>query len=139
MPCNDIRERIEIRVDDDDRLLDYTLLKNTCGAPVAHQALLLGKLRGQMVSAILNNDENSWLNGETSLTDDEIFLYYKHLFAIRAVLKAAYGISRAGPDDVCALSSLGYDINGALIEGLISVEALTEEIKSCGNCKSCGS
>lgn len=139
MPCNDIRERIEIRLDDDDRLMDYTLIKNTCGAPVGHQALLLGKLQGQPVTSILQNDENSWMNGETSLTDDEFFLYYKHLFAIRAALKAAYGLRRGGPDDVCALSSMGCDMHGSLIEGLISIEALTQEIKSCGNCKSCGS
>jgi len=139
MPCNDIRERIEIRLDDDDRLMDYTLVKNTCGAPVGHQALLLGKLQGQEVTSILNNDENSWINGETSLKDDELFLYYKHLFAIRAALKVGYGLSRGGPDDVCAISSMGCDIDGSLIEGLISIEALTRQIKSCGNCKSCGS
>jgi hypothetical protein len=119
--------------------MEYTLIKNTCGAPIGHEALLLGKLRGQLVSAILNNDENSWLNGENTLTDDELFLYYKHLFAIRAALKVAYGLNRGGPEDPCAISSMGCDINGALIEGLISVEALTKEIKSCGNCKSCGS
>ncbi len=137
MPCNDIREHIEIRLDDDDRLLDYSLLKNTCGAPVGHAALLLEVLQGKSAQAILKKDENTWLPAEIELNEDELFLYYKHLFALRAALQAAFGLSRGGPDDVCALASMGCDVNGALIKGLISVEALTEEIKSCGNCKTC--
>ena len=139
MPCDDIRERIEIRLDDDDRLVDYSLLKNTCGAPVGHAALLLEVLQGESVQVILKNDENSWLPANTELHEDELFLYYKHLFALRAALQAAFGLARGGPDDVCALAGMGCDVNGAFIEGLISIEALTQEIKSCGNCKTCRS
>jgi hypothetical protein len=137
MPCNDIRERIEIRLDDDDRLIDYSLVKNTCGAPVGHAALLLEVLRGESSQAILKHDENKWLPKDEELGPEELFLYYKHLFALRAALQAAFGLVRGGPDDLCALASMGCDINGALIKGLISVEALTQEIKSCGNCKTC--
>ena len=137
MPCNDIRERIEIRLDDDDRLIDYSLVKNTCGAPVGHAALLLEVLRGESTQALLKQDENKWLPQDEELDQEELFLYYKHLFALRAALQAAFGLVRGGPDDVCALASMGCDINGALIEGLISIEALTQEIKSCGNCKTC--
>mgnify|MGYP001246454071 CR=1 FL=1 len=137
MPCDDIRERIEIRLDDDDRLVDYSLLKNTCGAPVGHAALLLEALQGEAAATILKEDENNWLPANIELQEEELFLYYKHLFALRAALQAAFGLTRGGPEDVCALASMGCDVNGALIEGLISVEALTQEIKSCGNCKSC--
>lgn len=137
MPCDDIRERIEIRLDDDDRLIDYSLVKNTCGAPVGHAALLLEVLRGECSQVILKQDENTWLPADEELDQDELFLYYKHLFALRAALQAAFGVTRGGPDDVCALASMGCDIDGSTIEGLISIEALTQEIKSCGNCKTC--
>ena len=137
MPCDDIRERIEIRLDDDDRLIDYSLVKNTCGAPVGHAALLLEVLRGECSQVILKQDENTWLPADEELDQHELFLYYKHLFALRAALQAAFGVTRGGPDDVCALASMGCDIDGSTIEGLISIEALTQEIKSCGNCKTC--
>ena len=137
MPCDDIREHIQIRLDDDDRLVEYSLLKNTCGAPVGHAALLLEVLKGAPADHILHQDENTWLPPGVELNEDELFLYYKHLFALRATLHAAFGLTRGGPEDVCALASMGCDINGAYIEGVISVEALTQEIKSCGNCKTC--
>ncbi len=137
MPCDDIRERIEIRLDNDDHLVDYSLLKNTCGAPVGHEALLLSRLKGESVFDLIQSDENTWFDPELDSSEDDVFLYYKHLFALRAAIQAAYGFTTGGPDDLCALACMGYDIHGARIEGLIAIEALTQEIKSCGNCKSC--
>lgn len=138
MPCDDVRERIEIRVDSDDQLTHYSLTKNTCGSPVGHEGLLLNRLKGLSVFNILRDDDRTWLDGGPKPNDVDEFLYFKHLFALRAALGAVYGVVRGGPEDTCALASVGCDLFGARIEGLISVEAVTRDIQSCGHCGGCG-
>src|SRR5262245_1477701 len=40
MPCNDVTERLEVRLDSGDCLKWFSLRKNTCGAPVGNPLLL---------------------------------------------------------------------------------------------------
>jgi len=68
----------------------------------------------------------------------EEFLALKHLFAIQATLEVLTGREPGGPDDACAAAEISYDGSDMIIDARISVELVTEKIKSCGNCKLCG-
>lgn len=138
MPCNDITEVIHLRLDDADRLVSYRLNKRTCGAQIGQESLLLPWLGGSNATAVLAMEANVIL-GLTAAQEDEEFLYIKHLIALQEAIKVLTGAASGAPATLCTTAAVGADDHGLTFEGLISIDAVTKKIKSCGNCGSCGS
>ncbi|MBI4556978.1 MAG: hypothetical protein HY706_05285 [Candidatus Hydrogenedentes bacterium] len=138
MPCKDVTELIEVVIDADDRLKSYTFNKRTCGQAVGAASLLLEQLGGRSIAALSALDADTYLAEFPQQSDVEEFLSLKHLFAIQSVLAVLTGHEPGGPDDVCAAADISYDGNDLVINARISVDLVTEKIKSCGHCKSCG-
>ncbi len=134
MPCDNVTELMRVVLDREDRLIHYRLLKKTCGGAVGAESLLLERLRGQAVGALLTLHVDVFCREIAAASDVEEFLNLKHFFALRSVLEAFSGKAPAGREAACAISGIGYDDAGATIDAEIAVGVVTELIQSCGHC-----
>lgn len=140
MPCNDITEVIRLHIDADDKIYDYTLNKRTCGAEIGQASLLKDFFGRYALNDISTLDDASMVEqyADVMLESDE-FLYFKHFFAVQEAVRVLLGESAGAAGDACAASTIIAENDGLTFEGMISVDAVTEKIKSCGNCGQCGS
>ena len=143
MPCNDVTERICVTIDQDDRLAEYAFRKKTCGRGVGADTLLLDELRGRAVDDLLAIEAEAFVSArpveDSPDLDMEIFLALKHVFAIQSALRVLIGREPGGKDDPCKAATIEYEPDGAVVvTAHIDVKLMTEKIKSCGNCKGCG-
>ncbi|MBP8132175.1 MAG: hypothetical protein KA184_21560 [Candidatus Hydrogenedentes bacterium] len=138
MPCSDVTELIRVTVDAQDRLKSYRFIKKTCGRAVGAEALLLGALGGCSVGEILELTPERFLGQMETSGPIEEFLSLKHLVAVQSALEVLTGGAPGGPGRLCAVAEITFDEGETVIDARISVDLLTNEIKSCGNCRSCG-
>lgn len=138
MPCSDVTEILEVILDGDENLLDYSFNKRTCGQGIGVANLIIDQLRGRPLNELLFITAEDFL-GEFTIPDPtEEFLSLKHLFAIQGALEVYSGAESCGVNDAFAVSGIDYGENDIHIRGLISVDVVTEKIESCGGCKGCG-
>lgn len=138
MPCSDVTELIQVTLDADDRLKDYFFSKRTCGQGVGAGSLLMEQIGGRTLESLLAVEAQDYLD-EFPIPDElEEFLSLKHLFAIQAVLEVLTGKSPGSKDDPCAAAEISFENGDTVINARISVDLVTEKIKSCGACKGCG-
>lgn len=138
MPCQDVTELIRIVVDDSDRLKDYRFTKRTCGRGVGVDALLMEILGGRAVQDILEISPDQFLAEHPSSEPLEEFLGLKHLIAVQSALQVLCGEEAGGPEALCAAAEIAFEGGDTILEAVIRVDLVTEEIKSCGNCRGCG-
>ena len=138
MPCSDITEVIEVVLDEQDCLKEYTFRKRTCGQGVGSGNLLIGILGGMPVEELLGMSPDYFL--ETWPVEDplEEFLGLKHLIAVQSAVEVLLGRASGGPGEMCAAAEIGCEGGDTVILARLSVDLITEKIKSCGNCKGCG-
>ncbi len=139
MPCSDIREIIEIRLNVDERLSHYLLRKNTCGAEVGDGSLLIELVHGLSPEDIITFNPAHLADHLADPDDTLEFLSFKHLFALQAALRVYTGIETGDPTAACSVSSVVNDFAGIEFTGVLDSAPLLEKIKSCGHCQSCGS
>jgi hypothetical protein len=138
MPCSDVTEIIQAVVGDDDCLLSYRFVKRTCGQGVGANSLLEDVLVGQSVDEILAIAPEEFLESHPTEEAIEEFLGLKHLIAVQSVLEVLIGQVAGGAEDMCAAAEISYEAGATTIDAVIKVDLVTERIKSCGNCKGCG-
>ena len=126
MPCGHVSEALSIRLDKADRLLDYTLEKQTCGAPVGQASLLLSELQGKSVDEITQLDLSQTQSIPTPSTKS--FLYLKHFNALRHSLLAYTGCDDSS---VFRLEHIGYSPEVTSIYGTLRVSIETKNIPGC--------
>ena len=137
MPCSDISERIIVELDPDDRVIRYTLAKETCGAEVGQLSLLLPLIHTSRVDDIIALDSFGFTEAWESLPPNEEFLYFKHLFALQETLRVYAGQSEGHQGAKVALAKVSHSPEGIYLSGLVDIEGITEDIRACGNCRSC--
>ena len=137
MPCDDISERILVELDPDDRVLTYSLTKETCGAEVGSPSLLHMLVTGKNVEEILGLDSFAMADSWQSLPLRQEFLYFKHLFALQETLRVYIGERPGNKAERIALASVSHDPAGVQLSGIVDIEAITRDIRACGNCRSC--
>ena len=139
MPCSDVTEIIEVELDGEDRLQDYRFSKRTCGQGIGVASLLLEQLGGRSLDEILAIAPEDFL-AELSIGEElEEFMSLKHLIAIQSALEVLTGKESGGKDDPFSAAEIVSDEDVTRIRGVISVDLITEKIRSCGGCKGCGS
>ncbi len=137
MPCNDITETLFLRLDADERLAGYRLAKRTCGRAVGEESLLAAELAGRRAGEIVALGVDDFMP-RLDLGDDEVrtFLSLKHFLAVQAGLRALLGIEGVGT--ACVVAAVVCEGGEVTLEADIPIDALTEEIRACGNCRGCG-
>lgn len=138
MPCDDITETLELHLDPHDRLVSYALRKRTCGAPVGQESLLLPWLRHRHQDEILQLHGHHVVERYGELPVAQEYMYFKHLTALQEGLRVLAGAVPGGPHAPCVAAEVAYDESGLQLTAHIAVPLLTERIKACGNCGSCG-
>ena len=139
MPCSDVTEIVEVELDGEDRLQDYRFSKRSCGQGIGVASLLIEQLAGRSLDEILAIEPQDFL-AELSIGEElEEFMSLKHLIAIQSALEVLTGKESGGKDDPFSAAEIVSDENVTRIRGLISVDLVTEKIRSCGGCKGCGS
>ena len=137
MPCNDISERIIVELDPDDRVIRYTLAKETCGAEVGQLSLLLPLVHTSHVDDIIALDSFGLIDAWAGLSPSDEFLYFKHLFALQETLRVYAGHSHGHQGAKVALAKVSHSTHGIYLSGLVDIQGITEDIRACGNCRSC--
>lgn len=138
MPCQDVTEVLEVTLDADDCLESYAFNKRTCGQGVGQASLLEDWLKGRPASYFLTAQAAAFLE-EFEITDSlEEFLTLKHLFAIQGALEVLTGAEPGGVNDAFTASSIEFEEDRTVIRGEISIDIVTDKIRSCGGCGGCG-
>ena len=138
MPCSDITELIRVELDESDRLKHYTFAKRTCGQGVGAESLLIDQLRGRNLDQLLAVTAEDFLAEFPIYDEIEEFLSLKHLFAVQSALEVLTGKEPGRKNDPFAAGEIQYDEHETVITGRIIVDLVTEKIKACGGCASCG-
>ncbi|KAA3634785.1 MAG: hypothetical protein DWP97_06310 [Calditrichaeota bacterium] len=138
MPCSDITDALKIQLDADDRLTRYALRKKTCGSDVGRRSLLLKWLKGMKVDDILLLQPTELFEKFPTKSKTWEYLYVKHFLAVKSGLSVMVGQTAGSVNDYCKLDSVDFSEEGTLIYAEIAVEGMTDEIKACGGCNSCG-
>lgn len=138
MPCQDVTELLEVTLDANDCLESYAFSKRTCGQGVGSTSLLLDWLKGRPADYFFTAQADAFLE-EWDITDPiEEFLTLKHLFAIQGALEVLMGRESGGLNDSFTAAAIEFEEDRTMIRGEISIDILTDKIKACGNCGSCG-
>jgi hypothetical protein len=134
MPCNDLTELLDIRLDHHYRVTGYSLQKKTCGGEVNGKSLLKRWLKGKSTDHLLNTSVQDVLQLIPSRSDLWEYLTIKHFLAVQGCLAVVTGQSSGRADNWCTLECIEYNPEGISVKALISVEAITDEIRACGKC-----
>ena len=134
MPCNDITEKLKIRLDLEYRLLDYHLTKRTCGGAVGEDSLLLDKLKGQPAETIVALGEMP-LFAELQLQDfTEIFIYRKHLSALQTGLEILTGRRDSRFSERFVVEMIINDSDGLELAARVKFSMPAKDIEPCESC-----
>jgi hypothetical protein len=138
MPCSDVTEILRIELDSQERLIDYTLTKLTCGGALGKESLLKKWCGGLSTGEILATSIDSFC--DRFPTDDAVveFVRLKHLLALQKGLRALTGEESSRPEDAITIESIEYSAHGSTLTALLKVDAVTDEIRACGRCAGCG-
>jgi len=139
MPCADVTENLLLTLDAEDRLADYALTKRTCGRAVGERTLLADEVLHKTAAEVLAIDAEEFAATDTTLDDAEFVLRLKHLLALQGGLRALLGLAPGGVFDPVRVGRVAYGEDGSCtLDAELSVDVLTEQIKSCGKCRGCG-
>ena len=135
MPCSDVTEYLQLSLDHRERLRTFALRKNTCGAPVGDEQLLLHYVCGYPAAHVARSSMHELVpDFELKRLNDQ-FVLYKQLLSVQAALLAYEGRAAADRDALFALERVEYDDSAnAQISGLVKVDLVTAKIRACSNC-----
>lgn len=92
MPCPDQASLLKLKVSDDDKILDYTYAKYTCGKPVGLGSGLSKLLVGNPARAVLSLTPMDAVRQLGLESDDDRFLLVVELEALTAAIAHLYGV-----------------------------------------------
>lgn len=138
MPCSDVTEELRIELDPQDRLRGYELIKRTCGRAVGERSLMAEAFVGQPAAELLAISAEDFAHDHDVADETEMFLRFKHLFALQAGLRVMLGHQSGSATDPLRVARVSCHDDLTFLEAEISVDVIAEEIKACGKCKGCG-
>ena len=134
MPCEDITEILQIKINNENRVFDYSLIKKTCGGKVGSDKPILGWLQKLTADEILKTTPSGFMNDHEFEDEISEYIYLKNYLAVKNGIAIMLGIESGGKADFCTVDSIKYGPKAMILTGFIKIDALTEEIKACGNC-----
>lgn len=135
MPCNDVTEILELTLDADDRVIDYSLNKQTCGGSVAGRGLVRDWVKGKDAAFILSLAPAQILADSDNPDPTWEYLRLKHLFSIQSALREyAGGDSDSERRRFVEILTIDFGADGARLTARLNVEVITDEIQACGRC-----
>lgn len=136
MPCKDQTEELTLTLDEYDHIASFHLQKISCGRTVGEQ-ILAPYVVGYSVEHILSSTIEEVVPDLHTYKRIEEFLLFKQYFSIRAALLVLTGERSGQTSEPFVVEELCFDPDQTSLKGLVAVDLISEEIKSCGSCKSC--
>lgn len=112
MPCRDTSETIKIILDSDERLVDYSFQKVSCGRLIGEENLIGLWLFGKPASEILEMDLAEFEKLVIQKDDLKHFLALKHFVAVQKGLAVLLGRAAGGLDDSCSIDYIDHSPAG---------------------------
>ncbi len=137
MPCHDVTEILRVELDQCDRIVFYSLSKNSCGGSVGKPSLLKRQVKNRTAQQVLALSPDELLRRLNLRSTTWEFLHVKHLLALQTGLRVLLGQQTARPHDFCTVDSIVHDTDRVKLTAFIHSDLLTEEISACGACDSC--
>jgi hypothetical protein len=137
MPCNDVTEYLEILIDPDDRVMDYSLSKVTCGGTIGYLENVKRWVLGRSAEQVLRVDPMDYLDNFRFKSMTLEFLHLKHLFALQTGLAMLGGKKMDLPVGLCVIDGVEHGPEGTRVQARIRIDLITEKIKACGKCDNC--
>jgi len=137
VPCDDISELMSLELDANDMVSSYSLRKRTCGAEIGNASLLADLVVNRSIDGVLALTGDDIVEHYGPLGEAE-FLYFKHLVALQQTAKVYAGDASGGAQSSCAIDEICHSHKDTLIIAVIRIDLMTEQIRACGNCGSCG-
>lgn len=137
MPCQDITDVLQLRIDDTGQLNKYWLRKRSCGGAVGERSLIFDWAQKQTSEAIVNMNVADFLR-DFEQTDDEVYEYLliKHFFAVQSGLAILLGKGTGTPTDFCTIDYIEHGPQGIDLVAYLRMDVITEQIQACGRCGS---
>ena len=137
MPCGDITDYLELTIAADDKVIDYSLNKRTCGGAVGEDRMLGPWLFKRTASQVIDTTLEDFFAKLRTHDDLKEYLVLKHFLAVRTALEIYAGRQSGGLSDHCTIEAIEYGPDEVRIAAHLDVRGLTDEIQACKNC--CGS
>ncbi|MFH2026708.1 MAG: hypothetical protein ABIK30_13005 [bacterium] len=132
MPCGDITDILTIKLDPEDRVIDYTLTKRTCGGKVGKERLIKKWLIGKDARQVAITDHVDFQAEIKVRSDLNEYIHLKHFLAVKTGLSVMFGINSGRLDDRCTVENIAYGPEGTEMTAHINVDGVVNDIKSCG-------
>lgn len=131
MPCHNITDIVKIKLDHNNRFVDYSLTKLNCGRAIGESSLIKNIITGRTAEQLLMLTSESILSSRFANHPDSNFLYEKHLQAIQSVLAIWLGRRDGQAGNRCAIEAIKLDEEGIALTAIIKLNLQTENIISC--------
>ena len=136
MPCHDITDTLKIRLDDQDRIIRYSLIKRSCGGAVGQKSLIIKWLQNRSAEEVLGLTAEAILNAHPTRSHTWEYLLIKHFLAVQSGLAILLGRQSGSSSDSCTAEAIEYGPEGTTLTAHVRVDAMTDQIKACQSC--CG-
>ncbi len=132
MPCRDITDILEIVIDNNDIIKNYTITKRTCGKDLLTKPSINSLIVGKTADEVLDLNVGKIIKQQKPKTVRKEYLIVKHLVAVRSGLAVMLGKSSGSVEDFCTVVKVEQTEDETVFECELSGDGLKEEIKSCG-------
>lgn len=139
MPCADVSEILRLDLDNEDRILFYSLSKDSCGGAVGKPSLLRKWMKNKTTTDVLAISPSEFAHSLNLRSNTWEYLHLKHLLAIQSGLRAMLGEAPAGSTDYCEVESIEHGPDRIKMTARIAVDLMTDEISACSGCGTCDS
>ena len=133
MPCNDLTEKIKISLDNNNRVVNYSLTKRSCQFAVWDESLIIEWVKNRSLDEILKTSLESFLEVNPINSDTEKSMLIKHFESIQHVLEIVAGKSEGTTADICVIESINCEPEGMKITAFINLRLKTKNVISCSD------
>ena len=138
MPCSDVSEVLSLDLDNEERVLFYSLSTDTCGGAVGKPSLLKKWLKNKTAFVLIELPPGDFAASLNLRSNTWEYLHMKHLMAVQSTLRAVLGIPPIGSANYCSVESIVHQPDRIKITSRIAVDLMTAEIQACSGCGTCG-
>jgi hypothetical protein len=134
MPCVNHIGYLELELDQQDRLIGFSLTKFNCSLPPGG-ITLLPYLKNTPARSIIDGTLGDFIPSKLSLTPAISTLLEKQFLSLQTALSIYLG----GEQDIAGLSfslkSVNHDASSTHLDGYITLGTTWENILGCGGCR----
>lgn len=143
MPCNDVRDRVQLSYNESNLLEAFSMTKKTCGAPVGN-ALILNYVGNTTIDDIATSKIHRFIPGLDEARTLDRFLLDKQFSALRSAIRSITGAADETPDDditadpIFTISSIEMIGNTTHVVGFTDPKIDSAKVPGCGSCAKAG-